>query len=177
MASRQTGAARMHRRDIALLAFLAPSLLVRPALGQGAPAREILAVTGRIAPAHLARGARFDLRALEALGLETLETRTPWTGNEPRRFEGIPLAKLLGAVGAEGARLRAVALNDYAITAEIAELTAAGGFLATRQDGQALRIRERGPIWLLFPWSARPELDTTVLRERSIWQIRRIEIA
>jgi hypothetical protein len=169
----------MRRRDIALLALLAPPLVAGPgrALGQGAPAREILAVTGRLAPAHLDNGARFDLRALEALGIEDLATRTPWTGNEIRRFQGVPLARLLAAVGAEGRRLRAVALNDYAITAEIAELIAAGGFLATRQDGQPLRIRDRGPIWLIFPWSARPELDTPTHRERSIWQIRRIEIA
>jgi hypothetical protein len=168
----------MRRRDLALLALLGTPLLARPgpASGQAAPAREILTVTGRVGPAHLAQGARFDLAALEALGLETLETRTPWTGHEPRRFEGVPLARLLAAVGAEGARLRAVALNDYAITAGIAELTAAGAFLATRQDGQPLRIRDRGPIWLIFPWSSRPELDTPPFRERSIWQIRRFEI-
>jgi hypothetical protein len=168
----------MRRRPFALLPLLALPLLARPgqALGQGAPAREILTVTGRIAPAHRASGARFELRTFEALGLEQLETRTPWTGTDVRRFEGIRLATLLGAVGAEGAQLRAIALNDYAVTAGIPELTAAGGFLATRQDGQALRIRDRGPIWLLFPWSARPELDTSVHRERSIWQIRRIEI-
>lgn len=169
----------MRRRDIAHLALLALPVLAGPgpALGQGAPAREILAVTGLIGPAHMANGARFDLAALEALGTETLETRTPWTGNEIRRFQGVPLARLLAAVGAEGRRLRAVALNDYAITAEIAELIAAGGFLATRQDGQPLRIRDRGPIWMIFPWSARPDLDTPTHRERSIWQIRRIEIA
>lgn len=169
----------MRRRDIALLALLAPPFLASPrrSLGQGTPAREILVVTGRVAPPRLGSGVRFDLAALEALGVETLETRTPWTGSEPRRFQGVPLARLLAAVGAEGARLRAVALNDYAITADIAELVAAGGFLATRQDGQPLRIRDRGPIWLIFPWSARPDLDTPTLRERSIWQIRRIEIA
>ncbi len=168
----------MRRRDIAFLALLAAPLAARPrrGLGQGAPPREILAVTGRVAPAHLLQGARFDLPGLEALGVETLETRTPWTGNETRRFQGVPLARLLAAVGAEGARLRAIALNDYAITADIAELVAAGGFLATRQDGQPLRIRDRGPIWLIFPWSSRPDLDTPTLRERSIWQIRRIEV-
>jgi len=168
----------MRRRHFALLTCLALPILAPPGRGlaQTAAGREVLTVSGRIAAAHLAQGARFDLHALEALGLETLETRTPWTGAEIRRFEGIRLARLLGAVGAEGAQLRAVALNDYAITASIAELTAAGGFLATRQDGQPLRIRDRGPIWLLFPWSTRPELDTAMLRERSIWQIRRIEI-
>jgi hypothetical protein len=137
-------------------------------------ARPILQVSGRIAAPE---GVRFDLAGLEALGRADLVTRTAWTGNAQRRFAGIPLARLLDHVGSQGQVLRAVALNDYAITAPVPELLQHGAFLATREDDQPLRIRDRGPVWMIFPWSQRPELDVALVRERSIWQLRAITIA
>jgi hypothetical protein len=157
--------------------------LMLPALAAAPPvladttaarARPILQVSGRIGAAE---AVRFDLDALEALGRADLVTRTAWTGDAPRRFTGVPLARLLGHVGAQGQMLRAVALNDYAITAPVPELVQHGAFLATRQDDQPLRIRDRGPVWMIFPWSQRPELDVALVRERSIWQLRAITIA
>jgi hypothetical protein len=169
----------MLRRRLLLLPALAaalPGTLPR-ALAQSEPARgrEVLQVTGRIAGP--AEGARFDLAALEALGLTDLVTRTIWTGTAPQRFAGVPLARLLAHVGAQGSALRAVALNDYAITAPVAELVQQGAFLATRQDDQPLRIRDRGPVWMIFPWSQRPELDVPAVWERAIWQLRTIAIS
>lgn len=163
----------MLRRRFLPLPILA---LAVPARARAASGREVLRVTGRIDEALRAEGARFDLAALEALGRVELATRTAWTGEARLRFEGVPLARLLDAVGAEGAVLRGVALNDYAIRAPIAELLRDGAFLATRQEGQKLRIRDRGPVWMIFPWSERPAIDTAVVRERAIWQLRRIEI-
>lgn len=164
----------MLRRHLLLLPALA---IGAPAIAQAPSGREVLRVTGRIGEPHLPSGARFDLTALEALGLTDLVTRTAWTGAEPQRFSGVPLARLVEAVGAAGGALRGVALNDYAISAPLAELLRDGAFLATRQGGQPLRIRDRGPVWMIFPWSQRPELDVDRIRERSIWQLRRIEIA
>jgi hypothetical protein len=39
-----------------------------------------------------------------------------------------------------------------------------------------MRVREKGPIWLIYPWSARPELKTAVFNNRAIWQLRRLEV-
>jgi hypothetical protein len=168
----------MLRRKLALLPFIA---LAAPARAQ-APVvqplsgREVLRVTGRLAAPFRAEGARFDLAALEALGRVDLLTRTAWTGAQPQRFAGVPLARLVEAVGAEGPGLRGVALNDYAIRAPLADLLRDGAFLATRQDGEPLRVRDRGPVWMIFPWSQRPELDVATIRERAIWQLRRLEM-
>lgn len=160
----------MLRRNLALLPLIA---LAAPALAQG---REVLRVTGRLADRYRAEGARFDLAAFEALGLGELRTRTAWTGPQAQRFSGVSLARLVQAVGAEAPMLRAVALNDYAIRAPLAELLRDDAFLATRQDDEPLRVRDRGPIWMIFPWSQRPELDNATIRERAIWQLRRIEL-
>jgi hypothetical protein len=38
-------------------------------------------------------------------------------------------------------------------------------------NGEILTPRDKGPIWVVFPWSDHPELDTRQARQRSIWQL------
>ncbi|MBU8539245.1 molybdopterin-dependent oxidoreductase [Falsiroseomonas tokyonensis] len=168
----------MRRRSLAILpivgalAGLAAQAQPAPGTASSGPGRIILRVGGRIAG-----GARdFDLAGLEALGLEVLQTQTQWTGTEERRFSGVPLARLLQAVSAQGETLRVQALNDYAVTLPREDADRHGALLATREGGVPLRIRDRGPIWLIYPWTERPELDLPIYRERAIWQIRSIDV-
>ncbi len=133
----------------------------------------VLELHGAIAPPA---PRRFDLAALDAIGRVELTTRTPWTQG-PQRFLGVPLAQLLAAVGARGDTLRAEALNDYAITMPLPEVLEADAFIASRQDGAPMPVRHRGPFWLVFPWSRRPELDSAMFRQRAVWQLRRLDIA
>lgn len=158
-----------------LLAGLA-GLPAAPALAQGtAPARPVLTVSGRIAPAAGTAPVSFSLAEFEALGMAELVTETAWTQG-PQRFAGVPLRTLLGAIGAQGPRLRMVALNDYAVEIPAEDGERHGALLATRLAGQPMPVREKGPIWLIYPWSSRPELRTMDFNKRSIWQLRRIEV-
>ncbi|MGX9963562.1 molybdopterin-dependent oxidoreductase [Roseomonas sp. F4] len=161
----------MRRRTLTLLPFL--GALAGPVLAQAPSGRVILSVSGRISGATR----DFDLAGLEALGTESLTTRSPWTGTEILRFTGVPLAVLLRAVGAQGDLLRATALNDYSVNVPRADADRHGAFLATRQDGVPIRIRDRGPIWLVYPWTDRPELDIAIFRDRAIWQLRHIDVS
>ncbi|PWC27436.1 oxidoreductase [Pseudoroseomonas aestuarii] len=167
--------------------FLAPGLLV-PGLrlaGSGcaqaqaaAPdgaveSRVILSVSGRVAPAE--GGAHpFSLSRLEALGLVALRTETPWTQG-PQNFSGVPLERLLAAVQAGGETLRCTAINRYQIVVPREDGARHGAVLATRLDGEPMRVRDRGPVWLVYPWSERPALQRPLFYERSIWQLRSIE--
>src|SRR5436190_15343487 len=74
--------------------------------------KPILTVTGKITITNKDGTAQFDRAMLEALGETSFSTSTPWY-KEPVKFEGVPLAKLLDAVGATGDRIVSVALNDY----------------------------------------------------------------
>jgi hypothetical protein len=161
----------MLRRGLVALPLLSALPIRQPA----AHSRPVLRITGTLDGVP-GREAVFDLARLEAIGTARLVTRTAWTGAEPRHFSGVTLARLLAAVGAQGDRLRAVALNDYAVTLPWEDAVRHGAFLATRLDGVPLRIRDRGPVWLLYPWTERPELDTPEFRERAIWQLAQIEI-
>lgn len=162
----------MLRRNLLLIATTAA--LGAPALAD-VRGRIVLSVTGRN-PEGVAGYRDFDLPALEALGRETLVTRTTWTGAAEQHFAGVKLARVIGALGFVGSSMRASALNDYAVDVPMADATERGAFLATRLDGAVLRVRDRGPVWLIYPWSQRPELDVALFRERAIWQLRRLDL-
>ena len=152
-----------------LLATLgAPGIAVAAAAGE--PVLEVEGAIRPPSPRHL------TLSQIDAIGRVELPTRTPWTVG-PQRFGRVPLRRLLDTLGAQGTMLRAVALNDYAVSMPIAEAVASDAFIATQQDDAPIPVRLRGPFWIVFPWSQRPELDTAEHRRRAVWQLHRIDIA
>ena len=40
-------------------------------------------------------------------------------------------------------------------------------------NGKAMSIRDKGPIFLLYPFSDDPSLNNEVIQNRSVWQISR----
>jgi hypothetical protein len=120
--------------------------------------------------------ARFDRALLLAGGRDELRTATPFTDGVST-FSGVLLSRLLDRLGADGSRLLTHALNDYAVTIPMEDVRTYAVLLALDQDGRALSVRERGPIWVIYPFSEHPELDDRVHRQRSIWQLTDIEVA
>jgi hypothetical protein len=179
----------VHRRSArlrparALLALASLVLLLLPASAGGiGPAaageprgRVILTVTGAIGEAGRGGPADFTLEELERLGTAELETETPFTPAAVR-FTGVPLRTLMEAVGARGDTIRATALNDYAIDVPRADATSHGVLLATRIDGKPMPVRDKGPLWIVYPWRGNPELSNPLYVARSIWQLRSLEI-
>lgn len=137
--------------------------------------RVILEVSGAISHTNGDGKARFDRAALEAMASSSLTTSTPWTKGL-QTFDGFPLAALLTAVGASGTSLKAIALNDYAATLPIADSVAAGAFVAIRQNGEPMSVRDRGPLWIVFPYDSDRRLTTDAYLNRSVWQIRQLVV-
>ena len=155
--------------DLARRGLLATLALPRIAAAATDPVLEVRGAIAAPSPRRL------GLAALDAIGSEPLTTRTPWTQG-PQHFSGLPIERLLAAVDAQGTVLRAIALNDYAVTMPVERLVASEGFLATRQDGAPIPLRQRGPFWIVFPWTRRPELEDADHRQRAVWQLHVIEI-
>lgn len=116
-----------------------------------------------------------DVPALAAFGTTVLVTGTPWTDGESR-FEGVLLRDLLAGVGARGTRVRAEALNDYTATIPAEDAETIDILVAWAQDGKPLQRRDKGPFWIVYPWSDRPELDDRLHRQRAVWQLRRLVV-
>lgn len=117
----------------------------------------------------------FDLAGLEALGVEDVVTVTPWTEAETR-FSGVRLRRLLELAPAPVTEIHVVALNDYTATIPAQEARDYAIILATRRNDQLMPVRDKGPLWIIYPLSQHPELDTTTTHQRMVWQISRIDL-
>jgi hypothetical protein len=135
----------------------------------------ILEIVGNIENTNASGVAAFDREALEALGVETITTTTPWH-NGSVRFEGVSLAKLMALVGAKGKTVRAIALNDYTTTIPLDDFARFGTILALKRDGQYMAVREKGPLFVIYPYDRDPSLKSQMYYARSAWQVKRLEV-
>jgi hypothetical protein len=39
-----------------------------------------------------------------------------------------------------------------------------------------MSLREKGPLWIIYPFDSSPEYQTELIYSRSIWQLNRIEV-
>ena len=140
------------------------------------PAGEpILEISGNIANTNDGEVAVFDREMLEGLGMVTMQTMTPWY-EQPVVFEGVPMKALMEYVGAAGTDVTLTALNDYQSTVPLADFDQYEVVLAMKRDGEAMPIRDKGPLWLVYPYDTDPELNTDKYYSRSVWQIKALDI-
>lgn len=115
--------------------------------------------------------ATFDLVRIEALPQERFSTTTVWTDGA-HEFSGPALATVLESVGAtSGSVIRARALNDYVIDIPVTSLEAGVPIIATRIDGARFSRREKGPLWIIYPYDSDTRFQTESVYGRSIWQL------
>lgn len=130
----------------------------------------ILSVSGRIAPPDGSTSAVFDRAALEALGTDGFVTSTPWYSH-PVHFEGVRMDRLMRAVGARGDTVTAIALNDYTTDLPIPDFERYGTLLALKRDGIYMPIRDKGPLFVVYPYDSKTELKSHMYYSRSAWQV------
>ncbi len=166
----------MKNRRLMLGALLgAASVVALPALALDAPKeRPILTVSGKIGVKNAGEVARFDMKMLEALPQHTFTTRTPWY-DKPVKFTGPLLADVLAAVKASGKTVSAVAINDYKISIPVSD-TQHKPIVARLLDDQPMPVREKGPLFVVYPFDSSAELRSSTYYERSIWQLKTLDV-
>lgn len=137
--------------------------------------RTVLSVTGRISQRNAPDGAEFDLEMLAALPQHSFSTRTPWD-KTARKFTGPLLRDLLASVGAQGRLLKAAALNDYKVEIPVEDAQQYDVIICHLIDDQPMRIRDRGPLFIVYPFDAHPAIQSGRYFSRAIWQLRRIDV-
>ena len=169
------------RREVMLLALmsLAGAALAGPAHASNRlpkPGKPVLLeVTGKITVTNEAASARFDLDMLNALPQHRLETYTDWTKGL-QVFEGPLLADVLERVGAYGSTVRAIALNDYEVDIPSADSEDHSIVLALRQNGTPMSVRDKGPIWIIYPNPNPAAATASPHNDKSVWQLRRLDV-
>lgn len=157
--------------------LLAASLLAGAAFAKD-PVRGLqpaVLVTGKVQAADSANGFVLTAAVLEKLPQHSFSTHAPWT-KVSQTYSGVLLRDLMAHLGASGTQLQVAALNDYAITIPLEDAQKFDVLVAYKVDGQLIPVRDRGPLLVMYPFDAKPELQHRRYYERSIWQVKSINV-
>lgn len=135
----------------------------------------ILTVTGKLEHANVEGTAQFDMAMLDGLAQRTGEMETPWTDGKVT-LSGPLLAAILEAAGAQGSVLKVRALNDYTAEIPFGDATDLQTILATKMNGAPMSVRDKGPLFLVYPFDLDASLYNEKYFSRSVWQIKDIEV-
>jgi hypothetical protein len=161
-----------------LLVTLMGAALLPLAHAQTPPApqgRVILTISGKIGATNQGNKMVMDMAMLEALPQHSFTTRTPWY-DKPVKFTGPLLADVLAAAKASGTTVSAVAINDYAIKIPADDARKFKVVVARLMDDKPMPVRDKGPLFVVYPFDSSADLRTSTYYERSIWQLKALDI-
>lgn len=98
--------------------------------------------------------------------------------SEPGRegaFRGPLLRDVLALVGVNAQTIEISAYDSYYVQIERAYWADYDSILATEREGVTMKIRDKGSLWLIFPWDKHTELRNERFYNLSIWQIKEIK--
>lgn len=135
----------------------------------------VLSVGGRIAHTNQGERAGLDMAMLEALAQQNITTKTPWF-KQARKFTGPLLRDVLNLVGAKGTTLRIAALNDYRIDVPSDDTQRFDVVLALQIDDKPITVREKGPLFMIYPFDSDAALRNPLYYSRAVWQLKSIDV-
>ncbi len=128
---------------------------------------------------ELPNGERNELsfEYISSLPSKSVKTHLPWfTGEET--FTGVSLESLILSYHNQGMpkTVNVRALNDYAIDIKGEDITVYQPILAYLKDGKRMKIRDKGPYWLIYSLKDHPSIDNSNYHSQMVWQIETIKI-
>jgi hypothetical protein len=79
-------------------------------------------------------------------------------------------------IGASGERAVFVALNDYSSEIPIEDFAKYNVILALKRNGEYMPVRDKGPLFVIYPFDSKPELKNQTFYGRSVWQVAKIVV-
>lgn len=152
-------------RSAVLVSFFLAAVLPRIAMGE-VPGENLL----EIQPGKTGTDIRLDRAAIETLPQIDFQTTTIWTDGT-HHFSGPSLLSVLRAAGIVDGVVSLRAANDYSVEIPVAELTENAPIIASRIDGKPFDLREKGPLWLVYPYDSSPAYQSETVYSRSLWQL------
>jgi len=100
-------------------------------------------------------------------------TSTDWTDGA-NRFQGPLIKDVIESAGLDIASvetIRATAANDYSVAIPATDIIKYKVILATEMNGKRLTLRDKGPLWVVYPRDDHTELNDPEINARWIWQL------
>lgn len=162
------------RLIVMLLSFVISTQILAAELPKPA-GKVLLTISGKIENTNTEGKAMLDIASLEKLGMVSFQTASPWY-NGRTTFTGIPMQKLMDYVGAKGSVVTVTALNDYTTVIPLSDFKKYNVILAVKINGKYMRVRDKGPLFIVYPYDSKPELNNQVFYSRSAWQVSKMSI-
>ena len=134
-------------------------------------------------------------KAAAMLVIETVDGATELTREDIDGFEQIEIAtendfsdgvasfsgpRARDVIAASGAALEGigvfVAANDYKVEIPLRDFVEYDVIFATAMNGKRLSLRDKGPIWVIYPMTDNKELQDPAYNQRLVWQLVKIEV-
>ena len=163
------------RRSLLLAAMASVCTVARGQALAAPTGSPVLTLRGKLKRINRGDSAVFDMAMLEGVAQHSFSTKTPWF-KEPRKFTGPLLRDLLSLVGASGATLRVSALNDYRIDIPVDDARRFDVTLARLIDDRPIAVRDKGPLFMIYPFDSDPTLRNALYYSRSVWQLKTIDV-
>lgn len=135
----------------------------------------LLTVSGDISVTNVGNTAQFDLEMLQSMQQSDIATTTIWTDGV-KTFKGVPLAAFLAQLKITSGTLKAMAINDYSVEIPTAEIDGHAPIIAFSIDDTLMSRRDKGPLWIIYPYDSHAKYRSETVYSRSIWQLDRIEV-
>lgn len=161
-------------RVVILFRRLLGAVLVTSALN-AEPAPPVVTITdvGRPTPAQAIQLTDADLMALPQ---HTYRIKFPWESRD-YDFSGPLLRDVLTLAKVTGTTLKVFAFNGYSVEIPRSDGQDLHVIVACRRNNLPMRVRDKGPLILVYPFNTRPDLRTEVYYARCVWQVSRIDVA
>ena len=115
--------------------------------------------------------AEWDLASLKKLPQKSFTTHTPWF-KEAVTFTGPLVRDVLANAQLKGKMLDAVALDDYKSQIPFSDVMNFDAILAHSINGAQLTAKNKGPLFIVYPYDSKKELQSVVYYQRSVWQLK-----
>lgn len=84
------------------------------------------------------------------------------------------MSRLMDFVGAKGTGVTVKALNDYVTEIPMEDFTKYPVILALKRDGVYMPVKDKGPLFIVYPYDSNPDLKHQRFYSRSAWQVAQI---
>ncbi len=119
-----------------------------------------------------------DRSEIAALDTVDIVTGTDWT-NGTSHFTGPLVRDVLRLAVPDAGSFEAViatAANDYSVEIPASDFQDYDVILAMTMDGERLTLRDKGPLWIVYPRDDYLELREPLINSRWIWQLVKLEL-